>query len=669
MKNPALHPVPGRHARGLGRAALAALLFLAFAAARAAADDAALVTRRYDVLPSIESYFTPCSDNPGDPFVLRVCGQGDNGAGVGDALRDYAAERGVTWPEGSGVEYFPASGCVEMRNTEANHAVFRDVVARFAAFQIRARAQFVSVASDAVAALGLEDVLGGSLAPEEWSALRARLAAHPGAELRGCVSMLAQTGVQTTGKGVVEAIYPTDFDVRLLRAEPGAPAAAAVEPRIFQTREVGEIVQFTPRVDASGLRITFDLTPCAVLPPAWREFAPAGFRGSLAQPYFPVFSFATSLDLLEGRTVALGGATVDETGRGPRCEVLFLTVELVGLDGRRVPFAPRTAGAAPGLVSRRLAVSPWHLEHFAAAAGSAPVGDDAAGAGGETPPAPRDEYERALRAIADRGGVGWPAGSGFWYDRTSGALEIRNTPENVERFRAALARARVLPVQIRIRTRFAAATPEAFEALGLADRLGAQLPPDERDALYAQLDAEPGVETLARPSMLTTTGAQITMKGVTECIYPTEFRNRTLDAPRPAGAPTNEPPAALGVVAEPRNFQTREVGQILCVTPLLSADGSRISLDLTPTLVYPPEWKDYAAPPPDAGPAAAATPVLGKPEQPFFPVFGVATSLDLKSGSTAVLGGTLLDVPGKGPRHQLFFLTAETVDLEGNPVP
>ena len=668
MKNPALHPVPGRHARGLGRAALAALLFLALAAARAAADDAALVTRRYDVLPSIESYFTPCSDNPGDPFVLRVCGQGDNGAGVGDALRDYAAERGVTWPEGSGVEYLPASGCVEMRNTEANHAVFRDVVARFAAFQIRARAQFVSVAPDAVAALGLEDVLGGSLAPEEWAALRARLAAHSGAELGGCVSTLAQTGVQTTGKGVVEAIYPTEFDVRLLRAAAGAPVAA-VEPRNYLTREVGEIVTVTPRVDAGGLRISLDLTPWAVLPPAWREFAPAGFRGSLAQPHFPVFAFAASLDLLEGRTVALGGATVDEPGRGPRCELLFLTAELVGLDGRRVPFAPRTAGAAPGLVSRRLAVSPGHLEHFAVAAGSAPVGDDAAGADGETPPAPCDEYERALRAIADRGGVGWPAGSGFWYEPKTGSLEIRNTPENVERFRAALARDRVLPVQIRIRTRFAAATPEAFEALGLADRLGAQLPPDERDALFARLDAEPGVETLARPSILATSGTQNAVKGVTECIYPTEYRNRTLDATRPAGAPTNEPPAALGVVAEPRNFQTREVGQILCVTPLLSSDGSRISLDLTPTLVYPPEWKDYAAPPPDAGAAGAAAPFIGKMEQPFFPVFSVATSLDLKSGSTAVLGGTLLDVPGKGPRHQLFFLTAETVDLEGNPVP
>lgn len=662
MKNPTLHPVPGRHARGL-RAALAALLFLALAApARAAADDAALVTRRYDVLPSIVSYFTPDSGNPGDPFVFTL-GSTDSAPLVGDELRDYAAERGVTWPEGSGVEYLPASGCVEMRNTEANHAVFRDVVARFAAFQIRARAQFVSVAPDAVAALGLEDVLGGSLAPEEWSALRARLAAHPGAELRGCVSMLAQTGVQTTGKGVVEAIYPTEFDVRLLRAAAGAPVAA-VEPRNYLTREVGEIVTVTPRADVGGLRISLDLVPWAVLPPVWREFAPAGFGGSIVQPHFPVFCTLASLDLIEGRTVALGGATVDEPGRGPRCELLFLTAELVGLDGRRVPFAPRTAGAAPGLVSRRLPASPSHLEYFAAAAGSAP-----AGGGDETPPVPRDEYERALRAIADRGGVGWPAGSGFWYEPKTGSLEIRNTPENVERFRAALARDRVLPVQIRIRTRFAAATPEAFEALGLADRLGAQLPPDERDALFARLDAEPGVETLARPSMLTTPGAQTAVKGVTECIYPTEYRNRTLDAPRPAGAPTNEPPAALGVVAEPRNFQTREVGQILCVTPLLSADGSRISLDLAPTLVYPPEWKDYAAPPPDAGAAGAAAPFIGKMEQPFFPVFSVATSLDLKSGSTAVLGGTLLDVPGKGPRHQLFFLTAETVDLEGNPVP
>jgi hypothetical protein len=120
----------------------AATSFVIAAAALAAAAEP-FVTRRYDVLPSIESYFTPDSGNPGDPFVFRVCGQGDNGAGVEDALRDYAAERGVTWPEGSGVEYLPASGCVEMRNTEANHALFRDVVARFAAFQIRVRAQFV----------------------------------------------------------------------------------------------------------------------------------------------------------------------------------------------------------------------------------------------------------------------------------------------------------------------------------------------------------------------------------------------------------------------------------------------------------------------------------------------------------------------------------------------
>ena len=245
----------------------AATSFVLAAAALAAAAEP-LVTRRYDVLPSIESYFTPDSGNPGDPFVFTL-GSTDSAPLVGDALRDYAAERGVTWPEGSGVEYLPAYGCVEMRNTEANHAVFRDVVARFAAFQIRARAQFVSVAPDAVAALGLEDVLGGSLAPEEWSALRARLAAHPGAELRGCVSTIAQTGVQTTGKGVVEAIYPTEFDVRLLRAAAGAPVAA-VEPRNYLTREVGEIVTLTPRVDAGGLRISLDLTPWAVLPPAWR---------------------------------------------------------------------------------------------------------------------------------------------------------------------------------------------------------------------------------------------------------------------------------------------------------------------------------------------------------------------------------------------------------------
>ncbi len=659
----------------------AAALVVALAALAASADPATepLVSRRYDVLPFIDAYLlwpeTFC--DPGDPF--RYMAPQDIQPRFQAALRDYAAERGVTWPEGSGIEYCPFFGCVAMRNTEANHAVFRDVVARFAPFQVRCRVQFVSAAPDAFAALGLEDVLGVSLDAEKWAALRARLASHPGAELRGCVSLLSDTGAQATEKSVVEYTYPTEFGVEPLLADSGA-LCAAVEPQNFVTREVGETVQFTPRVfpgPGYGIdRVSVDAVTSTVFPAVWNEYASSGFRVSLAQPFFPVFSALLSADVLSGRTIAFGGTVVEEPGKGPRHELVFLTAEVVGLDGRPIPFAPRTTGAAdaaPGLVSRRFPV--YHLPLAddpmdpADDLGTAP-GDSSAPAGdGDGNLSERESAERALRAICARVGIDWPAGAGVWCDPADPSVEIRNTPENVERLRAALARALLLPVQIRVRTRFAAATPEAFEALGLADRLGGQLSPGEWATLREALDAAPGVETLACPSTLVQAGAQTFVRGCTEIVYPTEFETKWLEAAAPAGAPTNARPAVLGVAAEPQNFQTREVGQFLDLTARLSADRTRISIDFSPHVVYPPEWKDCAALPSDAGPAGAAVPFVGRMEQPFFPAFSLAMSLDLKCGRTAVLGGSLLDVPGRGPRHHLVFLTAELVDLEGNPVP
>ena len=97
--------------------------------------------------------------------------------------------------------------------------------------------------------------------------------------------------------------------------------------------------------------------------------------------------------------------------------------------------------------------------------------------------------------------------------------------------------------------------------------------------------------------------------------------------------------------------------------PAFSPDGTRIVLDIVPTVVFPPEWRDYPAAPLAPGGAATALP------EPFFPVFSLALSLDVKRGNTVALGGALLAEPGKGERFQLFFVNADVVDLDGVPIP
>ena len=509
--------------------------------------------------------------------------------------------------------------------------------------QIRVSLQFASAAPAAFRELGLEDVLGDSLLPEEWSALRARLAAHPGVELRDCPTMLARRGTIDTAKGVSEVIYPTEFDVEPFRGDDGK-TGVRVEPEDFRTREVGFIVQVTPGVSPTEQWLTLDLTPATVFPPSWRDFAGPGSpaAGAFVQPFFPVFSLATSVDLRDGRTLVFGGVVVDEPEKGSRVQLLFVSAERVLLDGSPLPLVrPVEEPPPPGLETRRFAILPtvWELAVL--------------DAGGE--PFSVTNGVPYLRKLAGHEGVDWPEGSFVRLDEVNWTAVVRNTTENLDRFRRALVRARLVPFQFRVRTRFLSATPEAFESLSLHERLGGSFSPDEWAALRAKLDAAPGVETRAWPTLLAQPGSTTTIKGVTETIYPAEFEIE----PFFLGDGTNAAPNVDWSVATavPVNFQMREVGQIVQLTPLVSTDGTRITVDLTQSLVLPPVWKDYAAPAAD----------VGSMEQPFFPVSHLSAPFDLPPGFTALLGGTRVDDPATGPHHELFAIGVDLVGLDGEP--
>ena len=197
-------------------------LVLPLLALAAAADPAEpLVARSYPVLPIIDQTMViDCGWEEEPNGLIRISKESDTEISTADWLKGYTAKRGVTWPEGSAIEWVPIRGEVRAFNTEANHAILRDIVAQWQRQAIRTSEQFVSATPEAFEELGLEDVLGATLAPEEWAALRARLAAHPGVELCDCATSLTCMGAQAMTRGVAEVIYPTEFLVEPFHHHP-----------------------------------------------------------------------------------------------------------------------------------------------------------------------------------------------------------------------------------------------------------------------------------------------------------------------------------------------------------------------------------------------------------------------------------------------------------------
>ena len=309
------------------------LLLLPLLAVAAAADDAALVTKYYPCAPQI----VDCGN------VVKTSSVSSSGD-LWDDWKTFYGSFGVEWPEGASIQYIPYLRNLVVRNTEENHARFLKAFESLSRPPVLFRTQihYCAFTPEAFEALDLSETVGTTLGPAEWKALRKRIAATEGAEILGCPAIVAAQDSQGTVKAVEEFIYPTEFAVKAVDPAAGtnAPArcAAAVEPQSFQTREVGQIFQVTPRGTPELGRISLDIMPALVLRPTWRNYGPpvsggaaGGTEAKLEQPIFPAVAVVTSLDLRPGDTVALGGEALDEPGAGRRFHVFFVTASIVDI--------------------------------------------------------------------------------------------------------------------------------------------------------------------------------------------------------------------------------------------------------------------------------------------------------------------------------------------------
>ncbi len=101
-------------------------------------------------------------------------------------------------------------------------------------------------------------------------------------------------------------------------------------------------------------------------------------------------------------------------------------------------------------------------------------------------------------------------------------------------------------------------------------------------------------DLLSAPKVVTRTGEEAIIKVVTEYRYPQDY-DVTVSSSSSSGnsSSSNSSPSQPLAVVEPQNFETREVGVILQVTPTVSAEGQMINLDLHPQVVSEPEWHNY----------------------------------------------------------------------------
>lgn len=353
-----------------------------------------------------------------------------------------------------------------------------------------------------------------------------------------------------------------------------------------------------------------------------------------------------------------------------------------------------------------------------------------------------------LKTYFTQMGVRFPAGSSITYNSAIGKVIVGNTAENLATFERILSELNVVPKQVEIEARFVEvnetdlmeaglewlltdpfeiATKKGSAMLGGTERIqmnanaanggmtrglrfwgaggdGADTPAiqgskgvvasissvltnPELTMILHLLQQNGNADLLSAPKVTTRSGAEASIRVVTEYIYPTSFEvtGGSIGAGAAGGGV-----GAAAVVTEttvtPQDFATREVGVLLTVLPEVSPDGNMINLTMQPQVVTEPTWYQYGS----TVRRADGSEVTMNMPQPFFHVRSLNTQISIYDGATVVMGGLITedlrkindkipilgDIPLLGTlfrsksersvkKNLLIFVTAKLVDPAG----
>jgi len=253
-------------------------------------------------------------------------------------------------------------------------------------------------------------------------------------------------------------------------------------------------------------------------------------------------------------------------------------------------------------------------------------------------------------------GVQWPEGSSVKYSTALGQLCVKNTEENLAMIEELLKLHYGQPCQIEVEVQFVEYDRADISAISTGGVVNLE-------SLVALRSQGKG-KLLYAPKVVAKPGTEATVKGVSEYIYPTDFTGETVassSATNGTGSYTNRIVTEYLAGGVPGNFETREVGAVLSVTPVMS-EGDVIDLTVVPEIVYEPVWKDYAFTYADM----TGKEHKGHAEQPIFHSQRCLTSISVKNGETILIGGGM---PGRDNAKMVYtFLTARMIDIKGKAV-
>ena len=350
-----------------------------------------------------------------------------------------------------------------------------------------------------------------------------------------------------------------------------------------------------------------------------------------------------------------------------------------------------------------------------------------------------------VKDFFEKAGVKFPTGATISYNSAISQLIVNNTPDNLETFERILQQLNVIPNQVEIEARFIEIGQNDLEELGFQwilddnweiatkkDGSGGQIRmngnsngitqgnrffasdsskglispvssvvqsatqstlgniasfssvltnPDVTMVIQA-LSQHGGSDLLSAPRVTTRSGVNAQIQVVREIIYPMEFDSEiiTIDQENEVGNTWQQ----LAAVSTPGDFQTRETGVILNVTPTVGPDGYTIDLVMAPEVCELSDWIQYGG--------AVGDYYFNQP-MPVFTSRNVTTSIVIWDGQTVVMGGLIReelvtvkdkipilgDIPLLGwlfrsegsysqKKNLLIFVTARLVDPAGRPV-
>ena len=249
---------------------------------------------------------------------------------------------GAEWPEGAAIHNLKPLSLLWVKNTPGNLSKIAKAMEAYVcgpSSMVELDIRCISADKKALSEVGYFGTNRVSAA-----VLQERLMARSDARLLEAPRVSACSDREACLKGVVEYIYPCDFDVMSTVSEQAIgtnivmygsdSVGMAVEPQNFTMREVGAIVHATARQDGTDDMVKLELDTQFMGEPEWKDFgAKAKWKGAatydftMEQPLFPVMVSEplNGAALRLGETCVFGGASDRRKGEEGRFVLVFLT--------------------------------------------------------------------------------------------------------------------------------------------------------------------------------------------------------------------------------------------------------------------------------------------------------------------------------------------------------